>query len=45
MAAILTDLQKTVIAGLAGVLVFRDRRRFSRTLDEWRQARESRLRF
>ena len=38
-------LWKTVIAGLAGVLVFRGRRRFSRTLDEWRQARESRLRF
>mgnify|MGYP002624177401 CR=1 FL=1 len=36
---------KTVLTGVAGVVVFRGRRRFVRAVGQWRQARESKLRF
>ena len=36
---------KIVITALAGLLIFRGRRKLFRVLGQWRQARESRLRF
>lgn len=42
---LLAIVWKVVITGMAGLVVFRGRRRLLRTVGQWRQARESRLRF